>query len=63
LAPFIKKYQNTVLPVITTDCLLKGCLPRVLCSTETGMPTIPVLPGSDDAGRCLVPFTLLGMKY
>jgi hypothetical protein len=40
---------KTLLPVITTDCLLNGWLPRVLCSTEIGMPTMPVLTGSGDA--------------
>lgn len=49
---------KTLLPVITTDCVLKGWLPRVLCSTEIGTPTIPVLPGSGDADRGLVPFAL-----
>jgi len=50
---------KTLLPVITTDCLLKGWLPRVLCSTELGTSTIPVLPGSGDADSGLVPFALL----
>jgi len=55
----IQVLNHCMLPVITTDCPLKGWLPRVLCSTEIGTPTIPVLSGSGEADRGAVPFELL----
>jgi hypothetical protein len=48
-----------MLPVITTDCPLKGWRPRALCSIEIGTSTIPLLSGSGDADRGAVPFALL----
>jgi hypothetical protein len=50
-----------VLPVTTTDRLLKVWLPSVLCNTDIGMPTIPVLPRNGDVERGLAFFVLVGM--
>lgn len=47
--------QNAVLPVTIPDRLLKDWVPRVLCSTEIGIPTIPVLPRNGDV------FALVGL--
>jgi hypothetical protein len=52
--------RNRLLPVIT-DRLLKGWLPRVLCNTDTGMPTIPVPAHKGDVGTGLAFFILADM--
>jgi hypothetical protein len=49
------KYRNAVLPVTIPDRLLKDWVPRVLCSTEIGIPTIPELPRNGDV------FALVGL--
>jgi hypothetical protein len=54
------KHQNTIIPGPTTDRLLKGWLPRALCSTDTGMPTISVLPRNGDVEIGLALFVLVG---
>jgi hypothetical protein len=55
------KYRNTVSPVTIPDRVLKDWLPRVLCSTEIGIPTIPVLPRNGDVERGLAFIALVDM--